>query len=355
MKQSVQTLRGLACVFLVAFHAIGSRPDKGLMMDDGTVLRHLADTFLYLRLPAFAFVAGLVYSFRSVQPGQPVGGFVLGKARRLLVPLLVVGSMQFALEAAAGGLDFRRIFWLPVFPHNHFWFLEAIFAIFVLVALLDRAGVLRRRAAVAAATLLAAAVCSLEVVTTHLLSADGAVYLLPFFFLGLCFGRFGDPLAIPGGVAIAWLLVAVGAVATQAGLLGLLDHPRPAHRAGRAPVRRRRLRAPGAHRLAEPRARAYRRVLVRHLPVPHVRRGRPAGGAARGRRPLALPDVPPHAGGRPAAADPGRAGRLPPPAGPGAAAGPEAAAVLGRGTPGPGAAGVRWTVAGSDVPRSGLV
>jgi surface polysaccharide O-acyltransferase-like enzyme len=227
LKQSVQTLRGLACVFLVAFHAIGSRPDKGLMMDDGTVLRHLADTFLYLRLPAFAFVAGLVYSFRSVQPGQLVGGFVLGKARRLLVPLLVVGSMQFALEAAAGGLDFRRIFWLPMFPHNHFWFLEAIFAIFVLVALLDRAGVLRRRAAVAAATLLAAAVCSLEVVTTHLLSADGAVYLLPFFFLGLCFGRFGDPLAIPGGVAIAWLLVAVGAVATQAGLLGLLDHPVP--------------------------------------------------------------------------------------------------------------------------------
>ena len=227
MKQSVQTLRGLACIFLVAYHAIGSAPDRGLMMGDGTVLRHLADTFLYLRLPVFAFVAGLVYSFRSVQPGQPIGGFVLGKARRLLVPMLVVGSLQFAFEAAAEGLDFSRIFWLPVFPYHHFWFLEAIFAIFVLVAFLDWMGVLLQRPAVVAAILVAAVICSLDVITTHVLSIDGILYLLPFFFLGLYFGRFGDPLAIPGGVPIAWLLVAIGAVSTQAGLLGLLDHPVP--------------------------------------------------------------------------------------------------------------------------------
>src|SRR4051794_16179720 len=172
------------------------------MMGDGTVLRHLADTFLYLRLPVFAFVAGLVYSFRSVQPGQPVGGFVLGKARRLLVPMLVVGSLQFALEAAVDGLDFTRIFWLPMFPYNHFWFLEAVFAIFVLVAFLDCVGVLLQRPAVVAAILVAAVICSLDVITTHVLSIDGILYLLPFFFLGLYFGRFGDPLAIPGGVPI---------------------------------------------------------------------------------------------------------------------------------------------------------
>src|SRR3954447_8938697 len=141
--------------------------------------------------------------------------------------MLVVGSLQFALEAAVDGLDFTRIFWLPVFPYNHFWFLEAIFAIFVLVAFLDCVGVLLQRPAVVAAILVAAVICSLDVITTHVLSIDGILYLLPFFFLGLYFGRFGDPLAIPGGVPIAWLLVAIGAVSTQAGLLGLLDHPVP--------------------------------------------------------------------------------------------------------------------------------
>ena len=194
------------------------------MMADGTVLRHLADTFIYLRQPAFAFVAGLVYSFRSVQPGQHVAGFVLGKARRLLVPMLVVSSLQFALEVAAKEHDFSQIWWLPVWPLDHFWFLEAIFTIFVLVAILDHAGALLRPAALAAAILATAAMSSLNVVTTHFLALDGVLYLLPFFLLGVCFGRFGDPLAFPGGAPIAWLLVAVGVATTQAGLLGLLDH-----------------------------------------------------------------------------------------------------------------------------------
>ena len=210
VNQPVQTLRGLACIFLVAFHAVGSQPDRGLMMADGTVLRHLADTFIYLRQPAFAFVAGLVYSFRSVQPGQHVAGFVLGKARRLLVPMLVVSSLQFAVEAAAKDHDFSQILWLPVWPLDHFWFLEAIFTIFVLVAILDHAGVLLRPAVIAAAILATAAMSSLNVVTTHFLALDGVLDLLPFFLLGVCFGRFGDPMAFPGGAPIAWLLVAVG-------------------------------------------------------------------------------------------------------------------------------------------------
>ena len=134
---------------------------------------------------------------------------------------------------------------------------------------------LLRRAAIGPPSSIAAVICSLDVITAHVLSIDGILYLLPFFFLGLYFGRFGDPLAIPGGVPIAWLLVAVGAVATQAGLLGLLDHL-PAHRADRAPVRCRLLHALDAHRLAKQRARAHRHVLVRHLSLPHVRRGRPA-------------------------------------------------------------------------------
>lgn len=226
MKQSIQTLRGLACIFLVAYHTVGSYPDRGLMMGDGTLLRHLADSFVYLRMPLFAFVAGLVYTFRSVAPGQPVGGFVLGKARRLLVPLLVVGTAQYLVSGVAKGMDAEQllgVLWLPVFPFEHFWFLQAIFLIFVFVALLDSFGVLVRRGALIGALVVAAVICATDVVKTEWFSLHGALYLLPFFFLGVYFGRFGDPLARPGGVPIAWALVIAGVIVTQAGLLGYIQ------------------------------------------------------------------------------------------------------------------------------------
>ncbi|HEX2526210.1 MAG TPA: acyltransferase [Geminicoccus sp.] len=230
MKQSIQTLRGLACIFLVAYHTVGSAPDRGLMMGDGTLLRHLAESFVYLRMPLFAFVAGLVYTFRSVTPGQPVAPFMLGKARRLLIPMLVVGSTQFFFQTLAKGFDLGHLaeaLWIPIFPYEHFWFLQAIFVIFALVAFLDSFGVLVQRIAVVIGLFLAAAIASMDLIQTELLSIRGALYLLPFFFLGLYFGRFGDPLARRGGVPIAWALVAIGVIVTQAGLFGYLDGPLP--------------------------------------------------------------------------------------------------------------------------------
>jgi peptidoglycan/LPS O-acetylase OafA/YrhL len=226
LASPVQTLRGLACLLLVAYHVVGSEPTTGLMAADGTLLRHLAESFLYLRMPLFAFIAGLVYSFRSVEPGR-LRPFVLGKVRRLLVPMLVVGTAQFALQAAtrtglpaegSGGL-WRALF----FSHSQFWFLQAIFWDFVLVACLDAAGLLARRPAITLAPLAAAALCATGPVQVELLSIGDALYLLPFFLLGLGQGRFGDPLDARGGVAAALVAAIVGLAATQAGLLGLLS------------------------------------------------------------------------------------------------------------------------------------
>ena len=154
--------------------------------------------------------------------------------RRLLVPMLVAASAQLVLShfsKGANGPPLLDIFWLPVYPYEHYWFLQAIFLIFTLVALLDSFGILVRKSYVIAALTVAAILAMSEIVQITFMASRSALYLLPFFLLGLYFGRFGDPLARPGGVPIAVALLLIGLAMTQAGLLGFfgqrleLAHP----------------------------------------------------------------------------------------------------------------------------------
>lgn len=48
---SIETLRGLACILLVAFHVIGENRHGGLHVPDDSTFRWYADSFAYLRMP----------------------------------------------------------------------------------------------------------------------------------------------------------------------------------------------------------------------------------------------------------------------------------------------------------------
>ena len=92
-------------------------------------------------MPAFAVLAGYLY---ALTPVAEINVFLLAKARRLLLPMLVVGTLFAVMQSLAPGsnLDLNRaaIDWtmLHIVPVNHFWFIEAIFLIFVVVAVLDQ-------------------------------------------------------------------------------------------------------------------------------------------------------------------------------------------------------------------------
>ena len=96
---------------------------------------------------------------------------------------------------------------LHIIPVAHFWFLEALFIIFLLTALLEHLKLLDSPKRFLVVWLLAALVN----VNSHLpvsLGLDGAAYLLPFFLLGLGANRFGDRL--PRGAAMAASAVLFG-------------------------------------------------------------------------------------------------------------------------------------------------
>ncbi|MPQ97958.1 acyltransferase family protein [Modestobacter sp. I12A-02628] len=216
----VQSLRGLAVLLMVAGHVIGGDDQGGLAVADDSAWRFSYLALEDLRMPLFTVLSGYVYALRPVRTRAELGGLFRGKVRRLVVPLVTVGTLLFLVKLAAPDVnrrpvagDLPRVF---VFSYEHLWFLQAIFLIFLLVGLLDALGALGRLpgwgAAFAVACLLFF-VTSVDLlpVSPDLFSLGGTLRLLPFFLIGVAAHRFPRqllrrPLVVAVGVAFVPLL-----------------------------------------------------------------------------------------------------------------------------------------------------
>ena len=189
----IDTLRGFACMLLVAFHVVGSSPSSGLSLSSTHPLYRLNDVLSHLRMPLFCFLSGFVYALRPYN-GEP-SKFFRGKARRLLVPMLVVGTFFAVLQSVVPGTHTPRPDWhlLHIIPVAHYWFLESIFLILMVTACLEHFGFLKtihRFGGVWVASVLLFLVNPMP----DYLGMTGAVYLLPFFLAGLACNRFSHRL-----------------------------------------------------------------------------------------------------------------------------------------------------------------
>ncbi len=185
----IETMRGLAVVLLVGYHVVGSGPAGGLRVGYPHELRLFADFFIDLRMPFFAFIAGYVYALRPPSLAGYVG-FMTGKFRRLYLPAMVAALAFFTVAYMLDNRMAKPVteMWRPiVMPYMHFWFLQAILLVFAGFALLD-ACLDRRHTG-----LLLLASCAVYLtgvkVGTQVFSAESALYLLPYFLLGVVFKR----------------------------------------------------------------------------------------------------------------------------------------------------------------------
>lgn len=185
----VEAVRGLAIVLLVIYHVIGSGPGSGLDAEYGTVLRFCADLLVDVRMPLFACLAGYVYAHRPPQFAT-FGRFVDGKLRRLALPG-AVAILLFAVSALLVGNRFALPWaelWRPLlYPYAHYWFLQAILLIFLVYGALD--AILRHRGTVILLALAALLFWADWRVPTRLMSVNHALYLLPFFLVGVAIQR----------------------------------------------------------------------------------------------------------------------------------------------------------------------
>ena len=208
-KLSIDTLRGLACILLVAYHVVGG-PSQGMRLPPDHLLPQVNEVVALLRMPLFSFLSGFVYAWRPYS-GDPAM-FLKGKVRRLLVPLLLVGTLFAVLQAHAPGANGVQYDWrlLHIVPMVNYWFLESLFIIFVLTAFLEQFALLATPARFAMVWLLAGLAHAFNPLPVYF-GLQGAAYLLPFFLLGLGSNRFGEQLPRgPVMLSTAALLAGLG-------------------------------------------------------------------------------------------------------------------------------------------------
>jgi surface polysaccharide O-acyltransferase-like enzyme len=140
-------------------------------------------------MPLFTFLSGLVYGLRPFAGNSRA--FLVGKVRRLLIPMLFVGTLFAVLQALIPGTNSAVGPWylLHIRPVAHFWFLESLFWVFLVIWLLERWNLIRE---VKGYLLVLTLACALYLTVRgwFMLGIEGAIYLMPYFLFGLAFSRF---------------------------------------------------------------------------------------------------------------------------------------------------------------------
>lgn len=200
---SIESLRAVAIALVIGFH-IRNDPPIG---DAQATYDWLAYTFRHIRIPLFTCISGYLYAVRPVQAGG-LGPYARGKLRRLLVPLLVVSTVEYLFHVfvPTGGERpaLRDIWRIYVLPYSHYWFLQAVLIVILLVAWLETRGVLQRFEhwlGVLLVAFIGARLNPFREGAMEPLSLGGVIGLLPFFLLGLGIHRFRDRLFAPAAVA----------------------------------------------------------------------------------------------------------------------------------------------------------
>lgn len=208
---------------------VGPSSSAGLKLPDGHFLRLMGDLFQESRMPLFSFVSGIVFSAIVMTFAQWKGG-IISKARRLLLPLLFVGTLHWLMKEVTGNGDqpWHTIFYLPL---DHYWYLPATFLL--MASLLTLTLILRGAHERAAMILLIIAVPAYILIPKwdpSYLSSFGALYIAPYFFSGHLLASWAadfiqGPRRNALAVAIWPVVFAVLLGVNLAMLLGLLPVP----------------------------------------------------------------------------------------------------------------------------------
>jgi len=221
----VDTLRGIACILLVTMHVIGYNATSGIQVADDSIYRWYTESFVYIRMPLFSFLAGLVYAWRPLVKNE-YGQFMSKKFRRLLIPyfifVLLIGLLQSIFPGSNNPTNLAIWEWF-IYSLSPYWFLIATFWIFAYISYLDMRGLLKK---INIVFLLLSFFIAINVFLQPsdwtFLQIGSAVTLFPFFLAGLMVHRFNWSTAPRWLFTLVTIICIALFIYTQAGVLGYL-------------------------------------------------------------------------------------------------------------------------------------
>ena len=220
----IETLRGLAILFVVMGHVIGSEATGGMQVNDNSIYRYLYCLFENIRMPLFTVISGWVYALHPVT-AQSISTFIAKKARRLILPLIFVGTSYFIIQHIIPGTNHKEtldnIWKIYVYPYTLFWYLPALFLVFSFISILEIFNKLSSFRNWLIISIIAWGLCFCQV--SHIISESipnlfafkNALYLMPFFIIGLGLNRFKQKLCTPSLQKIYLLGTLIGIILQQ--------------------------------------------------------------------------------------------------------------------------------------------
>ena len=188
---SLETLRGLAILLVVAGYIIRDDMGHGQHSIVGSGLRFIYYCLTPIRMPLFTVISSYLYA-ASPATRETFKKLVTGKARRIMIPFTVVSTIQytfFSLAPVKEPMPLHEIYKIYLFPLDQFWFLYSIFWIFVIVGAMDSFKMLETPKKWLAC-LVISTVLNVLWSPTRLFSIYGVNYLFPFFLMGYGIRRF---------------------------------------------------------------------------------------------------------------------------------------------------------------------
>jgi hypothetical protein len=214
--QSIETLRGIAIILVVAGYIIGD----DLQASHSSFSSALHFTYYLLkpiRMPLFTVISAYLYA-SSPATQDSFKKLISGKTRRILIPYIVVSAMQyifFSVFHVHGIHPLSKIYTIYIHRFEQFWFLWAIFWIFLTVGFLDSLKLLETKKK----WLGWLALLTITHITLNLPVLYGIIYLFPFFLMGYGIRRFSKELFTSIMIKM-YLLIAVVAYAIYIYLYG---------------------------------------------------------------------------------------------------------------------------------------
>ncbi|HBM2964915.1 TPA: acyltransferase [Klebsiella michiganensis] len=187
---SIDSLRGLACLLVVFIHCLSTLYQNGILSNDFWLVK-ISAFLSYLRMPLFTFLSGFVYSMRPAKK-ENLPQFVKGKIRRILIPLVFLGTSVSALIflfGSKGQMSINDIILSPLYPVGVYWFLDAVFVIFILAALLEIAGAFKTTKGMIIVLAIGVIISETPIRNIQFFAIGRAAYLFPFFILGIIMHR----------------------------------------------------------------------------------------------------------------------------------------------------------------------